>query len=68
MNINLLLSYIFAGVTVGLENTAFTATECVGTIKVCVNLNCPGGTPNSFPFDVNFSTMNDTAGTHSESH
>ena len=36
----LLLSCIFAEVIIGLENTAFTATEGVGTIKVCVNLVC----------------------------
>ena len=67
VNIKLLISFIFAEVTVGLKNTTFTVSEDVGTIKVCVNLNCPGGTPNcsvSFPFGVNFSTMDDTAGIH----
>ena len=62
----LLLSCIFTEVTIGLKNPAFTATEGVGTIKVCVNLNCPGMRPNcsvSFPFGVNFSTVDDTAGT-----
>ena len=65
--IHILISCIFAEVTIGLENTAFTATEGIGTIKVCVNLNCPGTRPNcsvSFPFGVNFSTVDDTAGTH----
>ena len=35
-------------------------------MEVCVNLECPAEKPNcsvAFSFDVNLSTMNDTAGT-----
>ena len=57
---------IFAEVTIGLEKTAITVPEDVGTVEVCVSLNCPGTRLNcsvAFIFDINLSTMNDTAGT-----
>ena len=57
----------FAEVTIGLEKTAFTVPEDVGTVEVCVNLNCPGGRSNcsvAYIFDVHLSTMDGTAGTH----
>ena len=69
VNANYLGSYFctFAEVTIGLEKTAFTVPEDVGTVEVCVNLSCSSEKPScpvSFPFGVNLSTMDGTAGTH----
>ena len=59
--------YTFAEVTIGLEKTAFTVPEDVGTVEVCVSLNCPGTGLNclvAYIFDAHLSTMDGTAGTH----
>ena len=61
----LLYIHVFAEVAIGLETVSFTVTEDVGTVEVCVNLNCPTSNPNcavAFIFGVNFATIDDTAG------
>ena len=47
----------------GLEKTSYTASEKVGVVEVCTIVYSPNiSCPISQPFEVRFSTNNDSAG------
>ena len=54
---------------IGLEKAEYTVSEDGGSVEVCVVRSCPPTKPGcsvTFPFDVGFETVNDTAGTCNE--
>ena len=54
---------------VGLERTFYNVSENVGVVEVCAIVISPSGNvpcPIDFPFDVNLSTNNDSAGVNIE--
>ena len=63
MSIMLLLMSAI-GAVVGLEQTFFRVSEGVGVVELCANVSFPViDCPIAFPFDVQLSTFNGTAGT-----
>ena len=58
----LLISTI--GAVVGLEQTFFRVSEGVGVVELCANVSFPAiDCPIAFPFDVQLSTFDGSAGT-----
>ena len=54
---------------VGLERTLYMTTEDVVLVEVCVIVSSPNiSCPIEFPFTVNLSTTNGTAGKHCDEH
>ena len=52
------------GATVGLERTFFRVSEDVGVVELCANVSFPViDCPIAFPFDVQLSTFDGSAGT-----
>ena len=53
----------YAAATIGFENTGYTFNENQGQVNICVAVLDPKiRMPASFPFQVEFSTTNETAG------
>lgn len=54
---------------VGLESSVYMITEDMGLVEVCAILYSPNITcPVEFPFTVNLSTSDGTAGKHCDQH
>ena len=53
----------YAAATIGFESTNYTVNENQGQVNICVAVLDPKiQMPASFPFQVEFSTANETAG------
>ena len=58
-----LLSFHISEATVGLEQTFFRVSEDVGVVELCANVSFPViECPVAFPFDVQLSTSDGSAG------